>query len=364
MIKFRPFYSITFVIALAPLTTVAALFLCMPTNVHATEPVRQGQESFLIRAVFADHHLWLLSDAGELSAIEESGDSRVTQHLPGSVLDLCVRDGHPVAISNGGDSRWELSVWSNQAWSTITTVPTDGDAFISINCMGGAETILTSKRLIALGKDGAVHSTSLSGPLHRGLVSASYDNGRYFFVALNAGEWGGGLAQIDKITGEVASVEKNITGQLCGGPLNSECDPVNGIAAEPWNNSCLAIAVGLVHMMAHGRIVEVCGDVIRTLYTKPFDSGFLASLSRSHAPPAETIAFFGLTSSGGTLWAVGTDGLYQIDWRGAATMTPLPHFKAIGGIDVSFDNPRVVLVKTSANERHSVSGTVPMLIPR
>ena len=229
---------------------------------------------------------------------------------------------------------------------------------------GGVETLLTSRRLIGVGKDSTLHTVNLSGKLHPGLVSASLDDGSDFFVAINAGEWGGGIQRIRKDTGEVAAVEKNANGELCGGPLNSDCDPVNGIAAEPWNPNCLAAAVGLVHMMAHGTIVEVCGDKIRSLYTKPYPSNMWAGRLKGRTPPRETVAFFGLTSSGGSLWAVGVDGLYRIDQSGAATFTPLPRFRTIGGIDVSFDNPQVVLVMTSANERHSVSGRVPMLVPR
>lgn len=345
---------------------VMATVLCSAMSVdgHAAEPVRQGQQSFLIRVVFADHQLWLLSDAGELSALEEAGDRRITQHLSGKALDLCVRDGHPVVITDGPDSHWAISAWTDQKWLVTATVASEGDQFVAVNCSDGAETILSSRRLITLGKDGLVHATPLSKPWRHGFVSASYDNGRYLFVAVNAGEWGGGLTRIDKDSGEVVTVEKNASGELCGGPLNPACDPVNGIAAEPWNNRCLAVAVGLVHMMVQGRIVEVCGDAIRTLYTKSIKSSFLAGLSQDRNQPQDSVAFFGLTSRGGTLWAVGTDGLYQIDRRGVASMTPLPHFKTVGGINVSFDIPGLVLVMTSANERHSVSGRVPMLVVR
>lgn len=356
--------SMTTFMALSAITAVVMLCASVSVGGYAMEPVRPGQESFLIRAVFADQHLWLLSDAGVLSAIAENGNERVVQNLSGPVLDVCARDGDPVVVTGGRDLPWTLYRWADQKWSSTKTVPTDGDSFVSISCMGGTETILTSKRLIMADGSRAIHAVSLSGRLHHGRISASYDSGRYLFVGINAGEWGGGLARIDKDTGEIFSVEKNLTGQSCGGPLNSECDPVNGITGEPWNNNCLVVAVGLVHMMAHGRIVEVCGDAIRTVYTRPMESGFWASFSKGKTPPDETEAFFGLNSNGGTLWAVGTRGLYQIDRHGAATMSPLPRFRTIGGIEVSFDNPRVILVMTSTNERRSVSGSVPMLVPR
>jgi hypothetical protein len=347
---------------------LAALCAWMPRFAFAMEPVRPGQESSLIRAVFAEQRLWLLSDAGELSTITENGDERITQKLPAPVLDLCVSEGYPMVVTGGqGESAiWTLRKWINQTWSTVAVVPGGADHLVAINCTSGTATVLTTNRLITIGKDGAAHAVNLSkelSPVPR-IVSATYSNADQFFVAINAGEWGGGLRRINRNTGKIVEVERNISGAMCGGPLNSSCDPVNGIAPEPWRPDCLAVAVGLVHMSTHGSVVEVCGDTIRPLYVKTYTSGMWAALLKGRAPPPETVAFFGLTSRGGTLWAAGTDGLYQIDEHGVATFTALPPFRTIGGIDVSFDNPQVVLVMTSANKRHSVSGSVPMLVPR
>jgi hypothetical protein len=354
--------SISIMIGMA-LTVICAW---APIRAFALEPVRPGQESSLIRAIFAEHRLWVLSDAGDLSTITENGDERVRQRLPEPVLDLCVRGGHPVVVTEGQGENpsWTLRQWTNQSWSTVTVVPSDGGHMVALNCTGGTLTVLTTNRVIAVGEDGASQAVELSGKLHPGIVSASYSNADQLFVAINAGEWGGGLQSINRKTGEVVGVERNASGALCGGPLNSSCDPVNGIAPEPWKPDCVAIAVGLVHMLTHGSVVEVCGDTIKPLYAKTYTSSMWAGLVKGRAPPSETVAFFGLISSGDTLWAVGTDGLYKIDKHGAATFTALPSFRSIGGIDVSFEDPQVVLVMTSANERHSVSGSVPMLVPR
>jgi hypothetical protein len=345
---------------------LTALCAWMPLPTFALEPTRPGQESFLIRAIFAEQRLWLLSDAGELSTIAENGDRRITQRLPAPVLDLCVSDGYPMVVTGGhGESAiWTLRKWNNQSWSTVAVVPSDGDHLVALNCAGGASTILTTTRLIAIGKSYAAHSVTLSGKLHHGVVSASYGNADHIFIAFNAGEWGGGLQRISRNTGKIVDIERNITGTLCGGPLNSSCDPVNGIAPEPWRPDCLAVAVGLVHMSTHGSVVEVCREVIRPLYVNTHMSGMWAGLLNGRLPHPETVAFFGLTSRDNELWVVGSDGLYEIDSHGHATVTTLPRFKSIGGIDVSFDNPHVVLVMTSANERHSTSGSVPMLVPR
>jgi len=338
----------------------------IPLRTLALEPVRPGQESFLIRAVFADQRLWLLSDAGDLSTITENGDERVKHKLPEPVLDLCVSDGQPVVVTGGQSesSSWTLRQWTNRSWSTVTAVPSDGDQLVAIDCTDGALTILTTNRLIAIGKNGVIQAVTLSGKLHPGVVSSAYGSSDQFFVAINAGEWGGGLQRINRKTGKIVVVERNISGALCGGPLNSACDPVNGIAPEPWRPNCLAVAIGLVHMLTHGSVVEVCGDTIRPLYAKTYTSSMWAGFVNGRAPPTETVAFFGLTSSGDSLWAAGTDGLYKIDKHGAATVIALPSFRTVGGIDVSFGNSQVVLVMTSANERHSVSGSVPMLVRR
>ena len=80
--------------------------------------------------------------------------------------------------------------------------------------------------------------------------------------------------------------------------------------------------------------------------------------------PASTVAFFGLIAEGDHLQAIGLDGLYRIEKNGTAKITPLPAFKNIGGIRVSFALPHLILVLTDVNERHSVSGNVPIMVSR
>jgi hypothetical protein len=45
-------------------------------------------------------------------------------------------------------------------------------------------------------------------------------------------------------------------------------------------------------------------------------------------------------------------------------LTPLPEFEKVGNIRVSFALQDVVLLLTEVNERRSISGSVPMLVPR
>jgi len=61
-------------IVLLALLTVMGLW---PAAAAAVQPERQGQESFLTRAVYAEGSLWVLSDAGNVSFLTEGQDKRV-----------------------------------------------------------------------------------------------------------------------------------------------------------------------------------------------------------------------------------------------------------------------------------------------
>jgi len=352
-----------------PVSTLVRLLLLgliavMPAGASAIEPERPGQESFLTRAVFAEGRLWVLSDAGDLSSVTEGRDARVAETLPEKAADLCVREGHPVVITgaNGSGSAWTLRQHAEGAWSVMAMVPTEGDGLLAMDCTANRITLLTTRRLIDLG-DNRQSAVILSGKLSRGLINSTYGTPDQFFVGFNAGEWGGGLRRIDRRSGNITLIERNSTGDLCGGPLNTSCDPVNGIAAEPWNPDCVAAVVGLVHFQPHGRVVEVCGDQVQRLYYKPY--GNIRSAGRGKDDePFSTVAFFGLTREGDALWAAGIDGIYGIGPGGTAHFVPLPDFKDIGGISISFDLPHLVLVLSNVNQRRSISGAVPLLVPR
>jgi hypothetical protein len=69
----------------------------------------------------------------------------------------------------------------------------------------------------------------LSGPIQALVTAAVHVTPQAVFVGLNAGEWGGGLKRIDRRSGGVETIERNTTGGLCDGPLNTDCDPVQGL---------------------------------------------------------------------------------------------------------------------------------------
>jgi hypothetical protein len=350
-----------------PLSTLASLLFLGGATVlsapaSAIEPHRLGQEAFLTHAVFADGRLWLLSDAGDLSSVAEGQDTRVVEALPEKAFDLCVLDRHPMVITGAYSSEWTLRRRAGGAWSVVAAIQTEGDLLLAMDCAANRVTLLTTRRLIDLNRNGQ-NTVMLSEMPNRGSVIMPYGTPDHFFVGINAGEWGGGLRRIDRHDGKVTVIEHNATGELCGGPLNTSCDPVTGIVSVPWKPGCIAAAVGLVHFRSHGRVVEVCGDQVKRLYYKPYGDKPSGGSTKDDEP-FSAVAFFGLTRDADTLWAVGVDGIYSIGPDGSAKVVPLPRFKEIGGISLSFELPEFVLVLTNVNQRRSISGAVPILVPR
>ncbi len=341
-----------------------AFFGALPSEASAVQPERPGQESFLTRAVYAEGRLWVLSDAGEVSSVTEGQDKRIDEVFSGKAIDLCVSNGHPAVVTEGGKGSqvWTLRQHAGNGWQVIATVRTENDDLRAMSCAADSVVLLTTRRLVQIDgkRQSALH---LSGELGYGLVGATYVTADQFFVGFNAGEWGGGLQRIDRRTGQVSGVERSASGDSCGGPLKTSCDPVTGLVAEPGKPGCLGVSVGLVHMMSHGRVLEVCGDQVRRIFFKPYGE-FGSRVVGKDDEPASTVAFFGLASDGERMHAVGIDGIYTFEPGGEARVMPLPKFKSLAGVNVSFDIPHFVLVLTNVNQRLSMSGAVPLMVPR
>ena len=344
-----------------------ALALACAASSGAIEPEREGQQAFLSRAVFVDGRLWLLSDAGELSSITEGKDQRIDAPLPEPAHDICVHEGQLLAATckREGCATGSLRRFDHGTWSVDATFPLKDDRVLALACGAPTVTVLTTRRLIDFPAGGS-EQVRLSQSLESVPIATVHATPQEVFVGLNAGEWGGGLRRIDRRTGAVSVIESNASGELCGGPLNTQCDPVNGIATSPWDSRCIAVAIGLVHMAPHGRIVEVCGTKVRSLYFKeyPLEGFDRVAVKTPGGEPFSTTAFFGLASQGNSLWAVGIDGIHDIAADGTAQVMPLPGFKDVGGVFVNFDSPRMILVLTRVNQRRSVGGAVPLLVPR
>ena len=316
------------------------------------------------RAIFSDGKLWLLSDRGALTTIDPGRKAATTETAPGKVVDLCRGAAGPVVLAQGAAAgTWTLKRLVAGNWQDAGTIAGGGEALVAMTCRGDRVTLLTARRLIDVSPAGQ-KAVMLKGEVGRVLVNATlYDAGDVLFVGINAGEWGGGLRRIVRATGKVSQIERRGS-DPCEGPLSAVCEPVNGIAAMPGRPDCIVVAVGLVHFVSSGSLVRVCGDEITPIYWKPYTIERWAGYDPQAPKPNETVAFFGLSDTPAGIWAVGLDGLYSIGERDAVSFRKMPEFETIDGISVSFAMPDVVLVSTTINQRASISGAVPMLVPR
>src|ERR1700678_3061600 len=113
-----------------------ALLIFGSSAAWALEPVRNGQESSLIRAAFVDGRLWMLSDAGEISVAMPDNPHRKSVDLPEPAYDLCRRDGVITVVTGARESpqSWTIRRWEHSAWSTIVTIPTAGARRTTLDC--------------------------------------------------------------------------------------------------------------------------------------------------------------------------------------------------------------------------------------
>jgi hypothetical protein len=324
-------------------------------------------ERMASRAIFAGGRLYLVAGNHRLLSLADGEPSLTGHDLGEPVLDACVRGGEPIALTGAVERArgWTLRRFHDGQWQVERAVVRVDDEPVALACTPDGAFLLTSKRFIDLTRvDPAV--LALRGEPIQALVTAAvHVTPEAVFVGLNAGEWGGGLRRIDRRSGRVDTIERNATGGLCEGPLNTACDPVQGLANIPWRPNCVAAAIGLIHMMAHGRLTMVCPDRTEQLYAaadRAFEDPERAREAAQGGYGA--VAFFGLAARGNSLIAIGHNGLHRLASDGTATHVPLPRFTRVDGMLVSFALPDVVLVVTGINGRAAMSGSVPIMAVR
>ena len=294
------------------------------------------------RAAYTEGRLWIVDDHQLFSLAEHEKGSR-PETFGEAVLSICVLDGDLVALTAPSDNpqAWSLHRRGNGAWIKQANISGAKSGLIALVCADHGVVLLTQRHIVTI-KNGAVGQVVMQGELTTGRPTV-LGTSEFLYIGYDMGEWGGGLQAISRADGRIHSIGKNATGDLCDGPLNAECDPVMGIVILPWKPECLGLAVGLLHLSAHGRIVIACDDGIETHYARQFGERF-PNQSIPEAEAYETIPFFKLAVVENNLVTLGMDGIYRIGADGNATIIPLPKFKQIGQFKVSFEVPGVVLI--------------------
>lgn len=323
--------------------------------------------------------LWLVGTmasskdcSGGLISLALANESRQV-HFERGVVDI-QKFGHDLWVlrRSAPDGRdFVVSVWRNGIFEELARFTTsDKDEPIALSNSANGLTVLSTQAIrILSGDQRGWLQVKLQGKMRGGFqdtrsksnkTSASPINGNSIYVGFNTGEWGGGLQRVDLRTGIVTNVERRDTKELCAGPLNSACDPVTGVIPDPQNRECILAAVGLVHMLSHGRILRVCGKKVSLVFEKPItiDDGFFKDAKMSEA-------FFGLVpSADGGFWGLTSDALYHFGEDGTKKEEyPLPKLAPVSGIYLRRELPGVIVVRTDANWPVSLSGYTPLVIP-
>lgn len=327
------------------LTTIDWRF---PAHAYAaqSEPAR-------LRTIFADNRLWLLTGDGLWSVSEDDANAR-RENAAGEVLDICRQRGDLVAVlASDTAGQWSLKRRNRDQWKEFARLSSRGNGFVALACSDTDMAVLTSGRVVRFSTDAGHREATLSSQIPNQPLNSVLLSGDQVFIGLNSGEWGGGLMRVNQKTGDVRRFESiSKDADLCASILSSDCHPINGITPSPGKPGCTLAAIGLVHMLASGRLLEVCGDDVTVAYSEDCGTGSLPC----------TLPFFGLVTSNAAAIAVSPQSIVTLDASGTHSSS-LPPFRSYPPFDVAFA-PNYVLVKSSANQRHSLSGMTPMIAAR
>ncbi|HEV7692655.1 MAG TPA: hypothetical protein VGO52_17590 [Hyphomonadaceae bacterium] len=268
-----------------------------------------------------------------------------------NVVDI-LRDGDRILIlRHAPPSAAELMEYRGGEPKTIATLDLSADEkSVGLLLTSGGPGILASKSL-RVWQDGAWTAKPVHGDF--GWTSSAITaDGKAIYTGQNNGEWGGGLYRIDLKTGESKKIERvDDPKEICGYPLDADCDPVPAMVADPERPDCVYAGVALQHMSSHGRILRVCGETVEVVFEKKAYPG-----GRSR----ESAAIYGLDISGKTLWAVSSGALYRIEGS-QQTEIKLPKLEQTAGLSMA-RLPGMLVLSTGANQAFSLSGYTTLLV--
>jgi hypothetical protein len=390
------------VLAILVLVLGAIAFVLLQAEVPASAQRAPAPGQRILAGAAFHGRLWLQNSGGVLASYGLSdGSSQV--HFDSGVTALVKTDtalwalrhvtgGRPASTPKETSPRQFLvSAWRNEKFEDLPPLDVpQGDTPVALAINGGTPVVLLNgpdpgpskdrmDRLLwrvhrVLSNDGSGwKATELSGTLPEELASSprwdggslvSLDGGRSLYVGLDFGEFGGGLQRVDLATGASHRIERHDSGEYCFYPLDSRCDAVTGVLADPNGADCVFASVGLVHLFTStGRILRVCGDAVEVVLEAHFPPDLRPNWIPEQAFSHMTDAFYALvaTKTDG-FWAATPRTLYHFD-HSQRTAHPIPELKPFGRLRVSRDLPGIIVVRSEADHRFCAGcGPAPFLV--
>jgi len=357
------------------LLVVAIAAKRLPSLQTAVESLKEptGPAPVVDSAVLADGRLWLRWGEGRLSAVtlpQASGDHVSVEEatsLGGRVMDICAGQSAlwVVTQSTSNPPSWAVFRRFNETWSAFGAAQAGAYPFEEMNCADEPLVFLTTRTALVWEK---------RGPLmieHKGWrppsnVRGSVRVGRSIIVALDGGEYGGGLYRVDRDraryerfpdaesdSGEIDEMNDHLPHFQDGGLLRSRDESagaqlrggVTGLVQEPWRPSCVIASTGLEHLSGRtGSLIEVCGSSdVRVFYAAEYQG----EESPRHAD--WKMPFYRLAAQGEALLALGKRELFLVDKAGHASRHQLPPFERVGEFAVGVAAPSTIFVARRAD---------------
>lgn len=309
--------------------------------------------------------LWILGADGNLFTLDLESRQLNKINFDGIVSDIKVspdKDFYLLGQKKNSSSILQVLKKDGDLWQELTAIElSKNDAAdtktrsTGITFYQGKPLILTDKVIYSLLDSGELKAVKLKPAdrfYHQNRLAATDDG--FIYSGLNNGEWGGGLQQIELATGKVKTIQKIERGEICGYPLDKECDPVTGVINDPENASCVIAAIGLSHMSEQGRLLRVCGSEVSVIFSKTYKINF------GDRDIEQTEAFFDLIDGNQTYFAVTKKGVYQLSTGEKEKFFELPKLKETAGVWLSDEIPNIVVVSTDINAAKSMSGYTPL----
>lgn len=307
---------------------------------------------------------WVLDDTGVLRTFHGNGTitestlrasgrvTDVTKTPSGVIIALVQGMGGRPARGTARETGGLVQRRANGHWSRIGTIAlAEGESMIGVVASDSDVAVLSNQAVFRVARGMVTSRRSIRGATigARLQYSLARTAAGDLYVGQNSGEFGGGLVRISPATGASVRVDRRDTRNLCAGPLNSECDPVTAVIADPTDSRCVVASIGLRHMLEHGRVLRVCGTEVSVIAELPCTGWKPGQLPCS-------LGVFGLAPESGGFWA--SSGPRLLHFRGL-TMDgerPVPPLHRVGALSASTAVPGLFVLSTTLNARASLSG--------